>query len=641
MPFLQQNDPERYHNYKSVNYLSLENVTKTYGEKVLFLEVSLQINKGQKVALVAKNGSGKSTLLRVAGGKENSEGAHNKVLIHRDARLGYLEQEPDFYPEHTILEAVLVSSNPLILAIKRYEHSLLFKVTDEEAQAAVARMEDLKAWDFEARIKEILGKLGFIHLEQTVGTLSGGQKKRLALAKMIIDEPDLLILDEPTNHLDLDMIEWLEEYLNQPNLTILMVTHDRYFLERVCDTIVELDRGQLYRYTGNYTAFLEKKSLRNENENIDLEKSRKWLRKELDWVNRMPKARSTKAKSRVDGFYEVKEKVSNVKSEKELQIDIKGQRLGKKILEAQYISKRYGDQVIVHEFAYKFQKGERVGIVGPNGVGKSTFLKMLTQEVRPDEGRVIVGGNTVFGHYSQDGIAMAEDKRVIDVVREIAEFIPLEKGQKLTAEQLLERFLFDRKHQQVYISQLSGGEKRRLYLLTVLMQNPNFLILDEPTNDLDIITLNVLEEFLMEFPGCILIVSHDRFFLDKLSQHLFIFEGEGKIRDFNGNYTEYRDIKREEDAEKKDRERGQSSKETKQAPAPPTGGGLTFDQRKEMNRLEKEISRLETQKTEIEAQFAEPGISATRITELAKSLNTVKMQLEEKEMRWMELAELA
>ncbi len=626
-----------------MNYLSLENVTKTYGDKVLFMDATLQINKGQKVALVAKNGSGKSTLLRVAGGRDNSEGTQSRILIHRDARLGYLEQEPDFYPEHTILEAVLDSDNPLILAIKRYEHSLLFKVSDEEAQAAVARMDDLKAWDVEARIKEVLSKLGFVRLEQTIATLSGGQKKRLALAKLIIDEPDLLILDEPTNHLDLDMIEWLEEFLSQSNLTILMVTHDRYFLERVCDTIVELDRGQLYRYTGNYSSFLEKKSLRHENENIELEKNRKWLRKELDWVNRMPKARSTKAKSRVDGFYEVKDKVSNVKLEKELQIDIKGQRLGKKILEAQYISKNYGDLAIVREFAYKFQKGERVGIVGPNGVGKSTFLKMLTQEVRPDEGRVIVGGNTVFGHYSQDGIPMAEDKRVIDVVREIAEFIPLEKGQKLTAEQLLERFLFDRKHQQVYISQLSGGERRRLYLLTVLMQNPNFLILDEPTNDLDIITLNVLEDFLMEFPGCILIVSHDRFFLDKLSQHLFIFEGEGRIRDFNGNYTEYRDVKRDEEAEKKERERAQAAKENKTAAATPTttGSGLTFEQRKEMNRLEKEISKLEERKTEIEGKFADPGLTPERITELAKTLNEVKLQLEEKELKWMELAELA
>lgn len=619
-----------------MNYLTLEQVSKSYGDKILFDKIDMTVNKGQKVALVAKNGEGKSTLLRVIAGQEAPEGENCKMMMRRGISVGFLEQEPDFYEEHTILEAVLDSDNPLIQATKRYEYALLKPEDTQEMMEASAVMDDLKAWDFEARIKEVLFKLNITELDQTISTLSGGQKKRLALAKLVIDEPDFLILDEPTNHLDLDMIEWLEEYLSGPNITLLMVTHDRYFLEIVCNQIIELDSGKVYKYSGNYTEFLQKKAIRHENESIEMEKNRKLLKKELEWVNRMPKARGTKAKSRVDAFYELKERSKNKTDNQELQIQIKGQRLGKKILEAHYISKAFGDIKIVKDFHYKFKKQEKVGIVGPNGVGKSTFMGLLTQQVRPDAGQVVVGGNTVFGYYTQDGILLDEDKRVIEVIRDIAEYIPMENGRKLTAEQALEQFLFDRKKQQVYVSKLSGGERRRLYLLTVLMENPNFLILDEPTNDLDIITLNILEEFLLAFPGCVIIVTHDRYFLDKLADHLFVFEGEGRVRDFNGTYTEYREKQKIETQE----QRRQAEKTEKpKVKAQDQQPGLTYEQRKQLSRLEKKISKLEERKAELEAKFTDTNISQEDIINLSKELEDVKSTIEEVELEWMELVE--
>ncbi len=624
-----------------MNYLSLEHVTRTYGEKVLFKDLSLQISKGQKVALVAKNGSGKSTLLRVIAGLESPEGEAAEVLMRRDIRVGYLVQEPDFYEADTVLDAVLDSDNPLVQVVKRYERALLGAGDEAEMQAVLLQMDDLKAWDVEARIKEILFKFNISQLDQLVGNLSGGQKKRLALAKLIIDEPELLILDEPTNHLDLDMIEWLETYLQQPNLTLFMVTHDRYFLERICNHIVELEHGRLYRYTGNYSDYLEKRAIRQETESAELEKNRKLLSRELDWVRRSPQARTTKAKSRVDAYYHLEEKVSNVPVSKDIQIDIQGQRLGKKIVELHNVSKHYGDLKIVEGFDYKFKKKERVGIVGPNGVGKTTFLKIITKEIRPDTGKVVIGDNTVFGYYTQDGIQLAEDKRVIDVVQDIAEYIPLEKGQKLSAAQLLERFLFSRKQQQVYASQLSGGERRRLFLLTVLMQNPNFLILDEPTNDLDIVTLNVLEDFLMDFPGCLIVVSHDRFFMDKIVDHLFVFEGEGRIRDFNGDYSEYRELQKELDREQRRTERAEQQKTKAVEETQRERPRLSQEERKEMNKLEKEIKRLETRKTEIMDAFNATDLTPDRIEQLGRELSTLNADLEEKEMRWLELAELA
>ncbi|MDX2066788.1 MAG: ABC-F family ATP-binding cassette domain-containing protein [Haliscomenobacter sp.] len=622
-----------------MNYLTLENVTKTYGEKVLFQNINLQVNKNQKVGLVAKNGSGKSTLLKVVAGLEGSEGENARTLVHRDARVGFLFQDPEFNPHDTIIDAALDADNPTFNAIKAYEEAILYPEKSDELQAAMTKMDDLKAWDLDAKLKELLTRFRIANYSQPVRTLSGGQKKRLALVRMILADPDFLILDEPTNHLDLDMIEWLEEYLAQPNLTILMVTHDRYFLERVCDLIVELDKGQVYKYSGNYSDFLEKKAARAENENIELDKDRKLLKKELDWVRRQPKARSTKAKSRVDSYTELNEKVSGATVDKEMKIDIKGQRMGKKVLELHNVGKSFKDQKIVEGMNYKFRPYERVGIVGPNGVGKTTFLKILTGEIRPDTGKVVQGDNTVFGYYTQDGIQLQSDKRVIDAVQDIAEYIPLEKGLKLSAAQLLERFLFSRKQQQVYVSQLSGGEKRRLFLLMILMRNPNFLILDEPTNDLDILTLNVLEEFLLEYPGCVIIVTHDRYFMDKVVEHLFVFEGDGQIRDFNGDYSDYREIQREREREQRRQDKAEQQKvKDEQKEAKP---GLTFDQRKEMNRLEKEIQKLEEKKAQVADQFNRTDLTPDDIKKFSQEINQLTGQIEEKELRWMELAELA
>ncbi|MFT5165267.1 MAG: ATP-binding cassette subfamily F protein uup [Saprospiraceae bacterium] len=620
-----------------MNYLTLEKVTKTYGDKVLFRDIDLHISRGDKVALVAQNGTGKTTLLRLVAGEEKGEGEQCKVLMARDIRVGYLRQEPNFPDDWTVMEAIFESENPMIRAIRQYEEALLYPEKAKNMQAALTKMEDLKAWDFESKIKEILFKLNITELNKEIGLLSGGQQKRLALAKLLIDEPEFIILDEPTNHLDLDMIEWLEEYIRQANLTIFMVTHDRYFLERVCTMIVELDKESLYKYHGNYSEFLEKKATRFDNESVEVEKAQKLMRKELEWIRKMPKARGTKAKSRVDAFDRIKEKASNKVEKQEVQIEIKGARLGSKILEINYINKQYDDNVLIKDFFYKFKKNERVGIVGKNGVGKSTFLKLITKEIRPDSGTIVIGGTVKFGYYTQDGIQLKSDKRVIEVITDIAEYIPLEKGLKLSASQLLDRFLFNKKHQQVFVSQLSGGERRRLYLLTVLMENPNFLILDEPTNDLDILTLNVLENFLLEFPGCVLIVSHDRFFMDKLVDHLFIFEGEGVIKDYNGNYTDYRANKKIEDRqqekapkEKKERVRSDDDKPK-----------LSYLDRKEFNRLEKEIEKLEERKTEITGKFNDPNLSSEDIQKLSVELGQISQSIDEKEMRWLELSEFA
>ena len=508
-------------------------------------------------------------------------------------------------------------------------------------ELAIAAMDDLKAWDFESSIKEILFKFNIKDLKQKVATLSGGQKKRLALAKLIIDDPEFLILDEPTNHLDLDMIEWLEEFLQSNKITLLMVTHDRYFLERVCNHIIELDGGVLYRYKGSYGDFLTKKMMREDIQEATLDRTKKLMKKELEWVRRMPKARGTKAKSRVDKFYEIKEKATQKIDKSKIQIDIKGQRLGKKILEAHYISKSFGDLKIVEDFDYKFRSKERVGIVGPNGVGKSTFIKLLTKEIRTDAGKVVVGGNTVFGYYTQEGIQLKKDQRVIDFIRNIAEFIPLDKGFKLTAAQLLERFLFNRKQQQVFISQLSGGERRRLYLLSVLMENPNFLILDEPTNDLDILTLNILEDFLLDFPGCIIIVTHDRYFMDKVVEHLFVFEGNGVIKDFNGTYNEYRILQKEKEREQKKQSSEVREKKQKHQFQQELTPGLTYEQRKEFKRLEKQIEKLEEKKATLTEKFNDPTLSTEDIEKYSNELGELQDELEEKELRWMELAELA
>ena len=618
-----------------MNYLTLEKVNKSFGEKILFSNLNLTIAKSQKIALIAKNGTGKTTLLRVIAGEEAPEGEKAKILVSKEIRIGYLKQDPEFNPEATVLEGALDSENKQVKAIKDLELATLLH-KQNEIQQAIEKVDNLKAWDIEARIKEILGKLKVSNFTQKIGTLSGGQRKRLALAKILIDEPDFLILDEPTNHLDLDMIEWLEAYLSNQNLTLFMVTHDRYFLERVCNEIVELDDGQLYTYRGNYSDYLEKKANRELNEKANLEKTKKLYRKELAWVRRQPQARGTKAKSRVDKFYEIEAKAKKKVADEEMVLPIDMARLGGKILEAHNVSKSYDDLHIIKGFNYKFKKGERVGLAGPNGVGKTTFIKLLTQEVKPDTGKVVVGDTVVFGHYTQDNASLNEDLRVIDSIREIAEFIPLKKGKKLTAESLLEKFLFPRSHQQVYVSQLSGGEKRRLLLLRILMKNPNFLILDEPTNDLDILTLNVLEDFLQSYPGCLLVISHDRFFMDKLVDHLFILKGGGEYKDFNGSYSEYKIAERQ-------------TNKTAQSDTPKTTENkteetiqvrkLNYHEKKEFSGLEDEIAKLEKRKKEIEDLFMTGDLAGDKISELSQELGDIQKSIAQKEDRWLELSE--
>ncbi|MEJ6697074.1 MAG: ABC-F family ATP-binding cassette domain-containing protein [Saprospiraceae bacterium] len=622
-----------------MQYLLLENINKSFGEKVLFDDINLSITKGDKIALIAKNGSGKTTLLKVIAGTEGIEGENAKIQTAKGIEIAYLEQEPYFHPDASVLDAVLESDHPSIQAIRVYEESL--QTGDNAAlEEAIVKIEDLKAWDVEHRMREILSKLNITDLKQKVGQLSGGQKKRIALAKIILRNPDFLILDEPTNHLDIDMIEWLENYLESSQLTIFMVTHDRYFLERVCNTIIELDRGNVYPYKGNYSNYLEKKDARMANESVVLDKTQKLFKKELQWIRRQPKARSTKAKSRVDDFQDIKQRAHQKLDDDEMTIHIKSARMGSKILEAHGLTKSFGDKHIIKLFNYKFKKGERVGIVGPNGAGKSTVLKLLTGELKPDGGKVVVGDTIVFGYYTQSGMNLKDDKRVIEVVRDIAEYIPLEKGQKLTAESLLEKFLFPRAQQRVYVSQLSGGERRRLYLLTILMSNPNFLILDEPTNDLDVLTLNVLENFLMDFPGCLIIVSHDRYFTDKLVQHLFILDGEGGVKDYNGNYSKYRADKLIEIREQQrvDREK-RKVEEVKVNPVEQAAKQLSHEERKAIKRLEKAIEKLEERKKTITLKFADAEITPDQIAEMSKEIAEVKSQIVEKEEEWFMLSE--
>ncbi|MBK7937949.1 MAG: ABC-F family ATP-binding cassette domain-containing protein [Lewinellaceae bacterium] len=612
-----------------MNFLTLENVTKSYGEKVLFRNISLHIDKGQKIGLIAKNGSGKTTLMRVIAGREGSEGENAKIILRKGIRIGWLDQEPDFHPELDVLGAVLDPANPLVRVVQRYEHALAHPENTAELHEAMADMDQHNAWSFEAKVKETLFRFRMENFEQKVKTLSGGQQKRLALVKIILEEPDFLILDEPTNHLDVEMIEWLEEYLQQPGITLFMVTHDRYFLENVCDSIIELDGGQLRRYSGSYSDYLEKKALREEVEATTYERQNKLLKNELEWVRRSPQARTTKAKARVDAYFDRKETNDALKKKKdEMSLQIKENWLGGKVVELHNISKSFGDKKIIEHFTYKFKRKERVGIVGQNGSGKSTFLQLITQVLPPDTGKVVVGDTIIFGHYRQEGIQLGEDKRVIDAVRDIAEFIPLEKGREMPAAQLLERFLFSRSQQQVYVSQLSGGERRRLYLLMVLMKNPNFLILDEPTNDLDVLTLPVLEDFLEDYPGCLVVVTHDRYFMDRLVDHLFVFEGNGKVQDFNGTYAEYRALKRAVALA--------SAGEPAKSPAKPSATGA---ERNEMKKLEKEMATLERRKKEILDRFNATDLGAEEASKLSNELGALQKTLDDKEMRWLELSE--
>lgn len=615
-----------------MNYLSVEKISKSYGIKTLFEEISFGIERGQKVALIARNGTGKSTLLKCLNGTESPD--EGKIVFRNNINVGFLDQNIDLPLDKTILDAVLQGDNEELQAIKEFEHCSMHPNDQNALQRATDRMDALGAWDHEARVIKVLGQLGIQDLEQKIGELSGGQQKRVALAKVLIMEPDLLILDEPTNHLDLEMIEWLEEVLADKKVTLLMVTHDRYFLDRVCNEIIELDGGDLHRYKGNYSYFLEKKALREEVERSSIGKARSMMRKELEWVRRMPKARGTKAKYRMDAFEDLKDQARKQIDEGQVKLAIKPTRLGTKIIEMHKVSMSYGERTLIDQYSYVFKRKERIGIVGINGSGKSTFLKLITGELDPTGGKVVIGDTVSFGHYRQEGVQLKADKKVIDVVRDIAEVIPLEKGKKLTAAELLERFLFDRDQQYHYVSTLSGGEKRRLHLLTVLMKNPNVLILDEPTNDLDIYTLNALEEYLLDFPGVLVVVSHDRYFMDKIVDHLLVFNGEGDIKDILGNYTIYRQNNLSEGKASKSIEKGKSMKDKE----PKVKTKLTYAERIEMKKLEKALERLEEEKEHSTAALMQPR-SHEEIQEISDVLSRIVKEIEEKSDRWLELSE--
>ena len=602
--------------------------------------------QGQKIALVARNGAGKTSFLKILMGKDIPDSG--EVRISKDITTGYLEQDPYLEPDKTVLESVLFAENHILKAIEEYEDALEESAKDhnpineKRLEAAMNNMDTLKAWDYEQKIKQILTNLKIVNLTQKTGTLSGGQKKRVALAKILIQEPQFMILDEPTNHLDLDMIEWLENYLKRQKMTMLLVTHDRYFLDRITHEILELDQKQLFRYKGNYEYYLEKKSEREFNQGRETDKARSLLKKELEWMRKQPKARGTKQKARIDSFYETQEKASKKLEETNLILNVKMNRQGGKILELKHVSKAYGDVKMVDNFTYTFSRGEKIGIVGQNGIGKSTFLNVITGKEEPDGGKINVGDTTVFGYYTQEGLKIDDDKRVIEVVKDIAEVIPLGTGEKLSASQFLQYFGFEPEVQFTPVGKLSGGERRRLHLMTVLIKNPNFLILDEPTNDLDLLTLNTLEEFLANFQGCLIIVSHDRYFMDKLVDHLFIFKGQGEIKDFNGKYSEYRNYV--EDEEKKERaalRSGNTKPVEVVAPAPVVEKKkMTFSEKREYETLEKEIELLDARKIELEELMASGKGSHQEIADWAKEHATAIASVDSKSIRWLELGEM-
>nr|WP_320021576.1 ABC-F family ATP-binding cassette domain-containing protein [uncultured Draconibacterium sp.] len=622
-------------------FLQAENLSKRWGELMLFENISFTVFEGAKVALIAKNGTGKSSLLDLLAGKELPE--EGVITLTNDVKMGYFEQIPNLNPNNTVIEEVFESDNEKIKTVKAFELAVSQNKQDEITSIS-AKMDELNAWAVEVEIKQILTELKISFLEQKVSELSGGQQKRLALAKVLINQPDLLILDEPTNHLDLEMIEWLEAYLEKTKSTLLMVTHDRYFLDRVCNEIIEMEDNQIYRYQGNYTYFLEKRDERIAMQQASITKAKNLMRTEIEWMRRMPKARSHKAKYRVDSFQDLKEKASqNIRDDK-VEMSVKSARLGKKIVELEHVSKSFPGVKLIEDFSYKFQRFEKVGIVGKNGTGKSTFLNLLTQSLTPDSGTVEIGQTIKYGYYRQEGIAFDPQEKVIEAVQKIAEFIHFEDGSKMSATQMLTRFLFPPETQYNYIEKLSGGEQRRLYLCTVLMENPNFLILDEPTNDLDIMTLNVLEDYLQSFAGCVVVVSHDRFFMDKIVDHLFVFEGEGVITDFPGNYTVYRN-KVEEEEQQKAKEEAKKKAEAKSEAAakpsqPQTKKKLSYNEKREFEQLEKEIPELEAQIGELEELLNSGNLNHDELYEKSLQLDDMKSQLDEKELRWLELSEL-
>ena len=621
-----------------MNLLSVEDISKSYGEKVLFKSISFGINKGQKIALIAKNGTGKTSILDIIVGKDKPDDGN--VIFRKGIQTAYLPQEPNLDPKLTVEETILKADNPTLRIIANYDKSLEDPNDQEAYQKAFEAMDQSQAWDYEKQYKKILFKLKLNDLDAKVGSLSGGQIKRLALCNALLKEPELLILDEPTNHIDLEMIEWLEDYFSKEKITLLMVTHDRYFLERVCNEIIELDNGILYTYKGNYSYYLEKREARIAQENVEAHKNKLHFKKELEWMRRQPKARTTKSKSRIEDFKIIKEKANQRRNEHQVQLEINMERLGSKMIEMHKVQKSFGEKIILSHFNYTFQRNERIGIIGKNGSGKSTFLNLLTSNDTVDAGKIIWGETLKFGYYTQKGIPVKEEQKVIDVIKEYGDFIPLKKGRKISAQQLLERFLFDRKKQYDFVNKLSGGEKKRLYLCTVLIQNPNFLILDEPTNDLDIITLNVLESFLLDFPGCLIVVSHDRYFMDKIVDHLFVFKGDGVVNDFPGNYSDFRAyedsrVKENKESLKNDKKESVYQKETKEKV------GFSYKEQKEFKKLELDIKKIEIQKKEIQNNFIKDNLSAKEIEDLSIELGLLEKELESKTQRWFELSEIS
>lgn len=622
-----------------MHYVSAENLGKSYGIKPLFQSLSFHVSEGDKIALVARNGSGKSTLLKIISGKESPD--EGRIWINKNVDVAFFEQEPALSENESVLDNIFHISHPVINTIKEYE-AVVDSGNPDKISASLIKMDEANAWEFESKVKQILGKLNIHNLHQQVATLSGGQRKRIALAKTLIDigfehKHVLLIMDEPTNHLDVSMVEWLEHYLNKENVTLLLVTHDRYFLDAVCDEIWELESGSMFIHKGDYENYLEKKAQREESEAASIDKARNLYRKELEWMRKQPKARTTKSKSRIDNFYEVEKKAKQQLQEQQLQLQSKMSRLGGKTVELKKVYKSYGEKVILKGFDYTFKKGERVGIVGKNGAGKSTFINILQGLEPADNGKINVGDTVVFGNYSQQGLEIKEDLRVIEYVKNIAENFPLANGGSLSAAQFLNLFLFPPEQQYTYVSMLSGGEKRRLHLLTVLFRNPNFLILDEPTNDLDLPTLSVLENFLLDFPGCLIIVSHDRYFMDRLVDHLFVFEGDGVISDFPGNYSQYREWQKQKENVENEQEK---------LPVPKTDAPvsskkkLSYKEQREFESLQKNLQELEMERKQIFDQLQDPNLQFDKLQSLSERINAINIEIDEKEFRWLELSEL-
>jgi len=617
-----------------VNYLSVEHISKSYGELILFADISFGINAGQKIGFVAKNGTGKTSLLNILSGADSPDSGI--VVFRKDLRVAFLSQEPNLNPELTVEETIFSSDNNILKIIADYEKAIQNPNDTEVYQLAFDAMDAHNAWDFETLYKQILFKLKLETLDKKVATLSGGQKKRLALANALLAQPELLIMDEPTNHLDLEMIEWLEAFFAKENIALFMVTHDRYFLERVCNEILEMEGGKLYSYKGNYSYYLEKRESRIEADASETAKAKQLYKKELDWMRRQPKARTTKSKSRIDDFHEIKARANKRRDEHEMQLELNMERLGTKVVELHGISKSFDDNQLFLKFDYNFLRGERIGVIGKNGTGKSTFLNIITGKMQPDAGKVVIGETVHFGYYTQKGISIKEGQKVIDVVREYGDYIPLKKGRQISAQQLLERFLFDRKKQYDFVEKLSGGELKRLYLCTVLIKNPNFLILDEPTNDLDIVTLSVLESFLMDFPGCIIVVSHDRYFMDKVVDHLFIFRGNGIIEDFPGNYSDFREYENSP-SKKNTTTTSATSKKKNNWKQGNSSVKLSYNEQKEYQKLEKEIAKLEIERETLQNKFATEDWGGDEINEQSQNLQQIINSIETKTERWFEL----